>query len=294
MSDPQLFRLDRRALQRSFGRAGGSYDAAAQLQREVRDELLDRLPFFRLQPRCILDLGAGTGAAAQLLRRRYVRSQVVAIDLAEGMLQAARRRRRFWQRFSLLCADARALPLPTHSVDLIFSNLMLQWCDQPVAVFVELQRVLRPGGLLLFSTFGPETLHELRSAWGSIDSAPHVSHFPDMPQLAGTMSQSGLSEPVMDIEARVRHYPTTRALMQELRAIGAGNAAADRRRALTGKSRLHAMTAAYEALRTTRGLPATYEVIYGAAFGGAGTSTAQMSASGETVVPLTSLKHRAP
>jgi malonyl-CoA O-methyltransferase len=292
MGDPALFKLDRRAVQRSFNRAGSSYDGAAGLQREVSDELLERLKFFALAPRRTLDLGAGTGVASLRLRQIYPRSQVVAIDLAEDMLQVARRRQRLWRRFSLLCADASSLPLGNGSVDLVFCNLMLQWCDQPARVFAEVRRVLKPGGLMLYSSFGPETLRELRAAWSAADPHPHVSQFPDMPQLAAAMSQGGFIEPVIDIETRIRHYSAVQGLMSELRSLGARNAIANRQRGLMGKSRLHTMTQAYEALRVARGLPATYEIIYGAGFADAARAAPEIP--GESLIPLTALKRRSP
>jgi malonyl-CoA O-methyltransferase len=288
MSDPVLFRLDRRALQRSFDRASDGYDAAAGLQRSVREELLTRLQFFQLEPQRILDLGAGTGAAALQLRRMYPRSRVLAVDLAEGMLRSARRRQRLWRRFGLLCAAANALPLKNGSVDLVFCNLMLQWCDQPIQVFAEVRRVLKPGGLLLYSSFGPETLRELRAAWSAADAHPHVSQFPDMPQLAAAMAEAGLIEPVIDIETRVSYYGAVHELTNELRALGARNAVANRQRSLMGKSRLQTMTQAYELVRVARGLPATYEIIYGAGFAGA--AREPTSIPGESLIPLAALK----
>jgi malonyl-CoA O-methyltransferase len=264
----RLFRLDSRALARAFDRASASYDAAAQLQAATRDELLERLQYFRVEPGVILDLGAGTGAGSETLRRRFPHARVIAVDVAPAMLRAAGKRQRWWRRFERICADALALPLATGCIDLVFSNLMLQWCDRPGAVFAEIRRVLSPKGLLLFSSFGPETLQELRLAWSRADPHPHVSQFPDMPELSALMQQAGLSEPVLDIDRRVVHYTDARALMRELQAIGARNAIADRHRGLTGRGRLQRMHEAYEISRRPQGLPATFELIYGAAFGG--------------------------
>jgi malonyl-CoA O-methyltransferase len=239
-----------------------------RLQTRIGNELLERLQYFRLEARVIADLGCGVGGAAQQLRRRFPRARVIAIDSAYLMARQARRRQRFWRRFDCICADGRALPLAPHSVDLVFSNLMLQWCDEPGALFSQVQRTLRPGGLLLYSTLGPETLSELRSAWASADSVSHVSAFADMTQLAAAMSHSGLSEPVMDREVQVSHYPDVQALMSELRTAGARHAASDRRRSLTGRGRLQKMLSAYEEFRTDLGIPARWEIIYGAAFAG--------------------------
>ncbi len=297
MIEPARFRLDRRALARAFGRASHRYEASAKLQAQVNAELLARLQFFRLEPRLIVDLGCGTGAGAAALRRRFPRARVIAIDLAFEMARQARRGQRFWRRFDCVCADAGALPLPAQSVELVFSSLMLQWCDEPAALFAEVQRILRPGGLLLFSSFGADTLHELRAAWSAADARSHVSAFADMAQLGAAISHAGLAEPVIDRELQLRHYPQARTLMDELRAIGATHAAADRRRSLTGPGRMRSMIDAYEALRTPAGLPASWEIIYGAAFAGiAGPERAQADAdraAGETAVPLGAVRTRA-
>jgi malonyl-CoA O-methyltransferase len=292
------FRVDRRALARAFGRAGERYDAAAALQATVREELLTRLDYFKLAPKVVLDLGCGTARGAVALRARFRHARVLGVDLAPGMLQAARQQTRSWltppwRRLPLLCADACALPIANGSVDLIYSNLMLQWCDDLPRVFAELQRVLRPGGLLLFSSFGSETLQELRGAWADTDQAPHVNLFTDMPGLGQALGLAGFAEPVLDRELLLEHQPSVPALMAALRAIGAGNALADRRRTLTGPARVRAMQARYEALRQPAGLPVTWELLYGAAFAGAARPGQQAAgAPGEYHVPLSALRPR--
>ena len=288
MNDRARFRIDRRAVAHAADRASTGYAAAAQLPARVAAELLERLQYFRLDPRVIVDLGCGTGAGAAALRRRFPRARVVAVDLAYGMTRQARRGQRFWRRFDCLCADACALPLRAQSVDLVFSNLMVPSCDDPAALFAQVRRVLRPGGLLLFSSLGPDTLHELRSAWAAADAHAHVSAFADMSQLGAAISHAGLAEPVIDREIQLRHYPKVRALMDELRAGGASHAAADRRRGLTGPARMRLMVDAYELLRTPAGLPASWEVIYGAAFAG----TRSDRSTGETAVPVSALRSR--
>jgi malonyl-CoA O-methyltransferase len=282
------FRLDRAAVLRSFGRASARYHGAAQLQSAVGTELLGRLQYFPLEPRTILDLGAGTGRGAAALRSRYPRARVMAVDVVFGMMQEARRRQRFWRRYDCVCADGCALPFAAQSVDLVYCNLMLQWCASPATLFAELQRVLRPGGLLLFSSFGPATLQELRNAWASVDERSHVSAFTDMPQLGEALMKAGMTEPVMDRELQVRYYADIYALMNELRAIGARHAAADRRRSLTGRHRLQAMAVAYESMRSARGLPASWDVICGAAFAGQAQSESahETHAGRETAIPV--------
>jgi malonyl-CoA O-methyltransferase len=291
---PIGFALDRRALARSFDRAAAGYDAAAQLQQRVRAELLERLRFFALAPQTILDLGAGTCQGSLALHRSYPRARVIALDIAPGMLNASPRPGWLRRRFERVCADAYALPLAARSVDLVYSNLMLQWCDRPDMVFREVARILKPAGVFVFASFGPDTLHELRLAWESVDHGVHVSQFPDMPQLGAALMHAGLQEPVMDVERYRLQYPSVHALMHELQRIGARNAARDRSRGLTGRTRLQRMVSAYETRRTAAGLPATFEVIFGAAFGAQAQTAGDVDASspGEIVVPLAALKRR--
>jgi malonyl-CoA O-methyltransferase len=268
-ADPRdTFQLDRRAIAQAFDRASGSYDAAAALQERVRNELLERIEELKLAPLHILDLGAGTGHASRALKRRFPKSLTVAVDIAPGMLTRARLQSRWLRRFERVRADAYALPFRDGSFDLVFSSLMLQWCDDLDAVFSGIARVLKPGGVLLFSTFGPGTLAELREAWGASDApGNHVNHFFDPQALGSALMQAGLSEPVLDVDRTVVGYSDVITLMRELKAIGAHNVTRGRARGLTGRKRLAAMTQAYEALRRDGRLPATYEVIHAICWG---------------------------
>ena len=292
MSMPHQRGFDRRALRRAFNRASDSYDAVAALQDAVRQELLERLEFFALSPRHVLDLGAGTGAGSAALLRRYRGASVVAADVAEHMLGVARRRGRLWRRPHAVAASANALPFADASFDLVFCNLMLQWCDEPQRVFAEIQRVLRPGGLLQLSSFGPLTLCELRAAWDAADDTPHVSELPDLQALAGAMSAAGLAEPVMDRELHMRHYADVDALAGELRQLGAVNAARARRRSMTGARRAARMRAAYETQRVAQGLPASYEIYYASAFAGRAPRSPDTGGADEIVVPLARIHRR--
>jgi malonyl-CoA O-methyltransferase len=283
MSDP--YRIDATRVRRSFGSAAGGYDAAAVLQARVRDELLSRLDVVRLEPSVVLDLGSGTGHAALALKRRYRSSQVVALDMAMGMLAEAGRRQTLLRRFRRVCADASALPLRAASVDLVVSNLMLQWCNDPHVVFAECRRVLRPGGLLTFTTFGPDTLVELRRAWAAADGLTHVNRFIDMHDLGDALLRSGLAEPVMDVERYTLTYDAVGELMRDLKAIGARNANAGRPKGLTGRGALARMSAAYEEFRRDGRLPATYEVVYGQAWCPLDPARSTGKA-GEIVVPI--------
>jgi len=269
MSHPDpatAFHLEPREVARAFGAASDRYDAAARLQRDVRTELLSRLDGLQLTPRAVLDLGAGTGDAAQQLKRRFRRAQVVAADIAPQMLAATLRRSRWWRPIRCVEADARALPFESASFDLVFTNLMLQWVDPPDMALAQMRRVLRPGGLLLASSFGPETLKELRAAWAQVDDGAHVNRFVDVHDLGGALQRAGFAEPVLDVDRHVHYYPDARALMHELKEIGAHNINAGRSRGLTGKSRFAQMQAAYEQQRVARGLPATWQVVHAVAW----------------------------
>lgn len=266
------YQIDKRKVRESFDRAASSYDEVAILQREIGGRLLERLDLIKLQPQRILDLGAGTGVYSLALAQRYKQAQIISLDLAPAMLHRSRHRlpllSRWFGKHSFVCADAEQMPLADNSVDLVFSNLTLQWCNDLDRVFGEIQRVLRPGGTLLFSTFGPDTLKELRRSWAVVDGDVHVNAFIDMHDIGDAMMRARLSDPVMDSEALTLTYRDIKDAMRELKAMGAHNVNAGRSRALTGKSRLQQLAAAYEQFRRTDGtLPVTYEVVYGHAWG---------------------------
>lgn len=266
MSD-RPWHIDKHRVRQSFDAAARAYDEAAVLQHEVRGRLLERLDYMKIAPGRVLDAGTGTGRAADALLRRYPRSQVISLDLAYGMLQIARRRGRWRRRPLPVNADIEALPFADGSFDLVFSNLTLQWVEDIDRVFAELRRVLAPQGLLLFTSFGPDTLRELRDAWSRVDDHPHVNAFLDMHDVGDALVRAGFADPVMDMEMLTVTYPQARQLMRDLKRIGAGNALQARARGLTGKSRLQAVEAAYEVYRTGQGLlPASYEVVYGQAW----------------------------
>jgi malonyl-CoA O-methyltransferase len=293
LSRPDAFALDRAQLRAAFERAADTYDGAARLQREIADRLLERLDDVRMTPATVLDIGCGTGYCTRALARRYRRAAIVGLDLAQPMLHRAQRRE--WWRFfdarpGFVCGDTEALPLQTASVEMIVSNLTLQWCH-PAAVFAEFRRVLRPGGLLMFTSFGPDTLKELREAWRSVDGAPHVHSFLDLRDVGDLLLAAGFADPVVDVE-RVRfHYPAVIDVLRELKRIGAHNVAQGRARGLTGRQRFARFRAAYEALAEAQGIPATYEVVFGHAWA---PSVEQMRRvlHGDAVIPLSSIRRR--
>lgn len=265
MSDP-LPPIDKQRAREAFSRSADSYDAVAVLQREVGRRMLERLDVVKLQPRQVLDAGAGTGIHTEALLGRYPKARVMALDFALPMLQHTQRRGRWLRRPSCICGDLESLPLADASVDLVYSNLALQWVNDLSASFAEVARVLKPNGLFMFSTFGPDTLKELRAAWAQADGCSHVSPFLDMHDVGDMLVQNRFADPVMDMERLTLTYGDATTLMRELKALGAHNATQARPRALTGKRRLQAMLAAYEEFRVDGRLPASYEVVYGHAW----------------------------
>jgi len=259
------YALDAARVRRSFDRAATTYDAAAVLHAEVRGNLLARLDLMKLAPRVAVDVGAGTGHASSALIRRYPKALIIALDSSQRMLQAAGRRQTWLRRFARVCADAAHLPLAEGSVDLIISNLMLQWCD-PDAVFAEFRRVLAPHGLVSFTTLGPDTLRELRSAWRAADSRTHVNQFIDMHDIGDALVRAGFASPVLDVERYTLTYLDLPRVAADLKATGAHNSTMGRARGLTGRSQFAGLKAAYEAFRQDGRLPATYEVIFGHAW----------------------------
>ncbi|MGC1549246.1 MAG: malonyl-ACP O-methyltransferase BioC [Rhodanobacter sp.] len=264
MSD---FHVDRQQVRRNFGRAAQTYEQHDALQREVQLQLLERLDFYLQTPERVIDVGAGTGRGSALLKKRYAKAQVIALDLALPMLRTAKHNNSWLKPFQRVCAEATSLPLPDHSVDVLHSNLCFQWIDDLGALFGECARVLKPGGLLTFSTFGPDTLKELRAAWAHADQQPHVSRFLDMHDIGDALIAAGLRDPVLDVDRYTLTYSEPRMLLKELQGLGATNADTTRERGLTGKSHYRNMLAAYETMRVDGRIPATWEVVTAHAWG---------------------------
>ncbi len=260
------FEINKRLAREAFGNAADKYEQAATLQQEVESRLLDRLDLVRVQPERILDLGCGTGRGSHALLARYPKAQLVSLDSAFAMLSHTRKRGRWLRRPACICADAERLPFPEKQFDLVYSNLMLQWCTDIDAALREMQRALKPGGLLMFTTFGPDTLRELRSSWASVDGYTHVNAFMDMHDMGDALLRCGFAEPVMDVERMTVTYKDVRRLMRDLKQIGAHNVTRGRPRGLTGKRHMQAFIDAYEQYREEGVLPASYEVVNGHAW----------------------------
>ena len=243
----------------SFSRAAYTYDAVASLQRYVGEKLLHRFAGYSAAE-VVLDLGCGTGYFTQALQQKFPDAYVLAMDLAETMLQLARERNP-WE-LGVVCGDAEYLPLASASVDVVFSSLALQWCHNLPLLFSELNRVLKPGGKLIFSTLGPETLHELKSAWQQVDGYVHVNRFISGAELRENLQAGNFAVTELSQEFSVLQFANLSDLTRELKALGAHNINRGQAEGLTGRKKIAAFKAAYEHFRRDNSLPATYDVFY--------------------------------
>ena len=258
--------IDKPRMRRAFERAATQYDDIAVLQQEVGSRVMERLDYLTMVPDRILDVGAGTGRLAHALDRKYKHAQVVALDIALPMLQQAKKHNGWFRKIDLLVGDAESLPLSDDTFNMIFSNLALQWCQNLPKTFEAWWRVMQPNGVLMFTTLGPNTLHELRESWRAVDNHVHVNTFVDMHDIGDILSQAGFVDPVMDVDTITMRYPDLKALLKSLKGIGAHNVLHDQHRGLTGKTQFQQLRAAYENFRVEGLLPATYEVVYGHAW----------------------------
>ncbi len=249
---------DKRQVAASFSRAATSYDSVAELQRDVGQQLLDRLPTSFMSRRW-LDLGCGTGYFTRALGARFGERTGLALDIAEGMLNHARPQ---GGAAYFVAGDAERLPLHAASCDLVFSSLAVQWCADFAAVLREAHRVLKPGGVLAFTSLCVGTLYELRDSWRQVDGWVHVNRFRGFETYQHLCAASGLKVVSLENRPHVLHYPDVRSLTHELKALGAHNLNPGRPGGLTGRARILALVEAYEQFRQAQGLPATYQVVY--------------------------------
>lgn len=255
------------AIRKAFDKAAPKYDEYAVLQRAVADHLIDSLSLFTILPHRIIDLGTGTGYCAQPLQQRFPKAKLTLCDISHQMLhQAKKKSRRWFDPRTYICADINQLPFADNSADLLFSSLSFQWCPDLDVLFGECRRVLKPNGLLIFSSLGPDTLKELRSAFSPIDENVHVHDFIDMHDVGDALIRAGFSAPVLETDHLVMTYQTMKDVMQDLRGIGAVNQSAGRRRGLSTRKLFQQAESTYETYRHKGELPATYEIVYAHAF----------------------------
>ncbi|MES2355763.1 MAG: malonyl-ACP O-methyltransferase BioC [Pseudomonadota bacterium] len=274
-TDPNNGRLipDQRHLRRQLEQAASSYENAAFLQREVADRMFSRLEYIKLEPSRILDAGCRTGNSTRQLASRYNKALIVAMDIAQNMLRAGRNQHPWWKRHlplmsnstQYLCGNLENLPLAANSIDLAWSNLALQWFDLERSI-AEAHRVVTTGGLFMFSTFGPDTLKELRNAFSGIDQYEHVNRFIDMHDIGDVLVHAGFADPVMDMEIITVTFDDLTAITRDLKSLGERNHLAGRRPGLMAPKRWQEVKERYESFRREGKLPVTIEVIYGHAW----------------------------
>jgi len=259
--------LDKQSISHSFSKAAAKYDESAFLQKEVASRLLERLELMKIKPERILDAGCGTGYSTKLLAKKYPKGQLVGVDIAPGMIAKAGKNKSLFDKTKYQIADIEQLPFANNSFDLVFSNLALLWINDQKNLFIELNRVLKPGGLLIFSTFGTDTLMELKQSWSKVDQAVHVNDFYDMHIIGDQVYNAQFENTVMDRDIITLTYKTLTGLMQDIKAVGAHNMNSERSRGMLGKSKLIQLQDAYETFRWQDGqLPATCEIVYGHAW----------------------------
>lgn len=259
------YQLDKKKIAASFSNAANSYDDFAQIQRNIGQQLLQRIPHsLSVDDSCILDLGCGTGYFSEILQQQC-QGQVVGLDLAEGMVQFARQKRPNVNRW--LCADAEFLPLATKSLDGVFSSLAVQWCQQPQQLLAEFKRVLKPGAWAAIATLGPTTLCELRQSWAEVDDKVHVNQFIDQNVLLAAAKTVGFTSVKLECKTELMQYRQLSELTRELKSLGANNRNPGQGSGLQSRKDLLKLKQSYEVYRGRHGaesdkLPASYQVYY--------------------------------
>ena len=290
MNESQDIKKDR--VGEDFAKAAGSYDAAAVVQNAVCERTLERVDMLKLQPSIVLDVGTATGRSLKGLASRFLESTMIACDLALPMLLHCRQHHAAGRSGWLVCSDAEQLPFEEGCVDLVFSTSTFQWCEDLPRALSECRRVLREDGVLVFSTFGPDTLLQLRHSFAKVDEFQHVHEFIDMHHIGDMMMEAGFADPVVDMEIIDIQYQSVRQLLQDLKDTGSrgkfGSARA-KPAGLMGKRKYRSLVRAYEEYRQENGLlPASYEVIYGYARKPAGHET-RSSGNREVKVPVSGI-----
>ncbi len=288
MNSPKQF--NKSELIANFNRCAREYDQFAEIQHEINRRLLEHLDLMRLQPSVILELGTATGYGIKLLKQRYRDATVIGVDFAEQMLLMQRKQAGWFKKPVLVNADIANLPFLPQSVDLIVINLTLAWCDDLKQIFPQIRRLLKPEGVLLFATFGPDTLREIRQSWQDINTSLHVHEFIDMHDIGDLLVQAKFLDPVMEMEFLTLHYDRLENLWRDLQKTGMRNLRQDRSQGLLGKEKFRQFLRQYQTLKKTEDFfPVTLEIIYGHAWGNAITADATLDENGEVLIPLTQI-----
>ena len=261
--------LNKKRISKDFSNAADTYDAAAIVQQEICDRALERLQMLKLEPSTILDIGSGTGKSVRGLQTQFPKSHVIASDVAMPMLMYLNQMQvSLKHKASIVCCDAEKLSIKDESVDLIFSTSTFQWCEDLNLVFTECLRILKPDGVLVFTSFGPDTLKELRQSWACVDQQDHVHQFIDMHYIGDLLLANNYTDPVVDMELITIEYQHVRQLLKDLKDTGSRSKFDIEENnfssGLMGKNKFQQFEVAYESHRQNNGLlPASYEIIYG-------------------------------
>lgn len=259
--------LDTRHVRRRFDRAAASFDDADFVHAVTREGLLSRLQPLVVEANTIIDLGSATSSANKMLQKRFGRVHIISVDFAHSMLLRGRKKRSWLSKSSFVQAGATALPFGAQSIDVVFANLLLPWVEDPAAMFTEVARVLRKGGVFAFATLGPDSLLEIRRAWSRVDDNAHVNHFMDMHDLGDGLMHAGLTDPVLDVDRLSVSYDSTEKLFADLTAVGGRNALRQRNRSLVGKHHFRQMTDELQSSGTDGRITLNLELIFGHCWG---------------------------
>jgi malonyl-CoA O-methyltransferase len=250
--------LDKTSIKKSFGNASQTYDNVAALQRKIGRDLLHHFLPENLTG-TVVDLGCGTGFLTQTLLSHCENADLIALDLALPMLQLTCEK--IGTTINYVCCDAESLALAENSVNTLFSNVALQWCFPIDNALRELQRVLKQDGTLIFSTFGSQTLCELKKAWKNVDNFAHVNEFYTPKMLQFALEKAGFCHVEILTKSYISCYDSVLDLMRELKQIGAHNVNVTRKKSVTTKSTLAQMMANYPQ-KTSGKIHATFEVVF--------------------------------
>ncbi|WP_281646500.1 malonyl-ACP O-methyltransferase BioC [Parendozoicomonas sp. Alg238-R29] len=254
-------RQDKRRIAETFGKAATTYDAAASLQQLVAARARLGLPELDLQA-SILDMGCGTGNETRALVERYPEADITGLDLSQGMLDFASQNP-FLSNCHWAIGDIEELPFNEEQFDLVFSSLAIQWCECLSEVMAQVHRVLKPGGWFVFSTLAAGSLHELNAAWKSVDDKPHVNSYESLSRQKQRVASSDLSISSLRQQTETLYYPSVTHLFKEMKALGVNTVTETQQKGLAGKSTIRKLTEGYKPFVTEKGLPASYQVIYG-------------------------------